>query len=337
MAARPKVPTILDIAAEAGVSKSAVSRALRGQGEVSPATREKVEAAARRLGYVANAMAQALVTSRTMNIGVVLRDVTRPYYAWLINGMQQEAEGRGYRVVTMTSAGELEVEDARRALATLVSLQVDGLVLASARLPSEDVVPFVGRMPIVVAGRREIGAGITSVFCDDADGGGSLADHLLDLGHRDIAVLLVDRDYSLSQHARTAAMVERIEASGATAHVWPVPDDNHTLDALTERFDGSGVTALMCPTDTAALDALEFLRRADIAVPDACSVTGFDGLGQIANPYIGLTTFRQPAAEIGRSAVELLIDKIERGRAQDRLVELRGEMVLGRTSGPPPA
>jgi DNA-binding LacI/PurR family transcriptional regulator len=332
MARARKAPTIVDVAAEAGVSKSAVSRALLGQGEVSADTRERVERAAQKLGYVANAMARGLVSSQTKTIGVVLRDVTRPFYAWLQAGMQLQAENRGYQIVTVTSAGELEIADALRALTTLVSLQVDGLVIASARLPSEEIVPFIDRVPVVVAGRRETSRGITSVFCDDVDGGHVLADHLLQLGHKRVAVVLVDRSYSLSQNARGVAMVERIRDAGATAVVWEVAADLHAGEMVDSQLDGCDVTAIMCPTDSAMMDVLEVLRRRDKVAPDDFAVTGYDGFGPLASPYLGLTTFRQPVEEIGRTAIDLLVDRIEGRTDQDRLVALRGSLVVGRTA-----
>lgn len=333
MAAQPrtKAPTILDIAAEAGVSKSAVSRALRGSDDVSPESRAKVERAAKKLGYVANAMARGMRTS-SHTLGVVLRDVKRPYYAWLQAAMQQEAEIRGYQVVTMTSAGELEVADAMRALRNLISLQVDGLVIASARLPSEEIVPFIDRVPIVVAGRKETSVGITSVFCDDADGGRMLADHLLALGHRRIAVVLVDEEYSLSQQARGIAMISAIRRAGAEAVVWDASSDTRTAEAVALRLNDSKVTAIMCPTDTAVMDVLEVLRQRGLSAPADYAVTGYDGFGPLAAPYLGLTTLRQPVEEIGRTAVDLLVDKIEGRNAHDSLVSLRGTVLIGRTA-----
>ncbi|HEX8508384.1 MAG TPA: LacI family DNA-binding transcriptional regulator, partial [Propionibacteriaceae bacterium] len=104
---RTKAPTILDVALEAGVSKSAVSRALLGQGEVSNHTRDRIQRAADKLGYVTNAMARGLVSSSTHTLGLVLRDVTRPFYAELQYGMQVQAERRGYQLVTITSARDL--------------------------------------------------------------------------------------------------------------------------------------------------------------------------------------------------------------------------------------
>lgn len=331
-----KAPTILDIAVEAGVSKSAVSRALLGQGEVSAAKRARIERAAHKLGYVANAMARGLVRARTNTIGVVLRDVTRPFYAELQAGMQLQAESCGYQVVTVTNAGELEVADAMRALRSLISLQVDGLLIASARLPSQEIVPFIERVPIVVAGRRETSPGITSVFCDDADGGRQLAEHLLRLGHQEIAVVLVDRSYSLSQNVRGVAMIECIRNSGRTPIVWDAAVDADVGDVVAAQLAESGVTAVMCPTDGSVIDVLEVLRLRGQSAPRDVAVTGYDGFGPWAAPYLGLTTFRQPVRDIGRTSVDLLVDRIE-GTGQDRLVALRGTLIPGRTAELPGA
>jgi len=333
---RPKTPTILDIAAAAGVSKSAVSRALSGQGEVSPESRKRIEVTAKRLGYVANAMARSLVSSRTKTLGVVLRDVKKPYYAYLQAGMQAQAERRDFRIVTTTNAGVLEVEDALREITNLLSLQVEGLVIAPARLPPADYVPFLGRVPIVVAGRREISRGISSVACDDADGGHSLAEHLLQLGHRKIAVLLVDASYSQRYHAPGLAMIDRIRAGGGVATVWETSTDLVASDVVRSELGTADVTAIMCPTDSSAMEVLEFLRQRGDSTFARYSVTGYDGFGPLAAPYIGLSTFRKPIEEIGRTAIDLLVDRIEERTDQDRFVSLRGVVVPGRTARKPP-
>jgi len=332
---KPKAPTILDVAVEAGVSKSAVSRALLGQGEVSQETRERVERAALKLDYVANAMARGLVSSHTKVLGAVLRDVTRPFYAELQSAMQRQAENRGYQLVTVTSASDLEVADALTALRGLISLQVDGLVLASARLPSEDIVPYINRVPIVVAGRRETARGITSVFCDDADGGRQLAEYVLSLRHRKVAVVVVDKSYSLSQNIRGAAMVDALERGGITPSVWNVTNDGQAQQVVSAHLaDGEVVDAIMCPTDPAAVDVLETLREAGLSAPEDVTVTGYDGFGPLAAPFLGLTTFRQPIEEIGVSSIDMLIDKIEGRSLRDRLIALRGDLVTGRTAAP---
>lgn len=336
MAGRAKAPTILDIAAEAGVSKSAVSRALLGQGEVSEDTRRRVEDAAAKLGYVPNAMAAGL-RSRTRTIGVVLRDLNRPYYGALHAAMQRQADRIGYRLVTATSSGELDVANAIGALRTLISLQVDGLVIASAQLNSDEVLPFVDRVPIVAAGRMEIGGQVPGVYCDDVDGGARLARRLLDAGHQRIAVAVVAEEYSLSQSIRGRAMVAEIEAAGRTADVFDIATDGEARSVASRVLDEGDVTALMCPTDVAVMDVLDELRVRGLNAPEALSVTGYDGIGELASPFLGLTTFRQPMEEIGARAITLLIEAIESADTEDRAMPdheaIRGVIVDGRTVG----
>ncbi|MFD5861469.1 LacI family DNA-binding transcriptional regulator [Streptomyces chartreusis] len=329
---RSKSPTIVDVAAEAGVSKSAVSRALLGQGDVSAETRARIEAAAERLGYVANAMARGLVSSRTKTLGVVLRDVRKPYYAYVQAGTQAQAEVRGYRIVTTTNAGRHEVADAKREMTNLVSLQVDGLIIAPARLPSEEYLPYLERVPIVVAGRQEMNPGMSSVACDDTFGGSALARHLLALGHRRIAVLLVDPTYSQRYSSRGFGMIDGIQKGGGTPVVWKMGTDHDAAVTVATHLDSNDVTAIMCPTDAAALAALEALRQRSGSTIDDYSVTGYDGFGPLAAPYLGLSTFRSPVEEMGRAAVDLLVDRLEERTNEDRFVSLRGKVIEGRTA-----
>ena len=329
---KARTPTIIDVATAAGVSKSAVSRALLGQGEVSEETRKRIEDAAQRMGYVANAMARGLVSSRTQTLGVVLRDVKKPYYAYLQAGMQSQAEKRNYRIVATTNAGELEVQDALREIRNLISLQVDGLVIAPARLPSKEFAPFLERVPIVVAGRREITRGVSSVAVDDVDGGRSLAQHLIQLGHRRIGVILVDKTYSQRYSTRGQAMIDAIEAADGVPVTWEAPTDLVAADAVAAEVERSNVTAVMCPTDSSALDVLEVLRQRNEL--DRYAVTGDDRYGPLAAPFLGLTTLRQPIEEMGRTAVDLLIDQLEGRTTQDRFVSLRGIVEPGRTARP---
>ncbi len=328
---RAKTPTIVDIAVAAGVSKSAVSRALRGDNEVSEENRKRIEEAAHRLGYVANAMARGLVSSRTHTIGVVLRDVKKPYYAYLQAGMQAQAERRDYRIVATTNAGELEIGDAIREIKNLISLQVDGLIIAPARLPSSAYIPYLQRTPIVIAGRRETHHGISSVACDETEGGFLLGRRLVELGHQHIAVIHVDESYSLRYSSRSTGMIEGIRLGGVTPVIWNSPSDLASAQVAGSRLAAAEVSAVMCPTDGAAMDVLDVLRQQGKTVANV-SVTGFDGYGPLAAPYLGLTTFRQPIEEMGRAAIDLLIDQLDGGMVQDRFTLLRGKVVEGRTA-----
>ncbi|CAL4859812.1 Catabolite control protein A [Microbacterium sp. MM2322] len=299
---------------------------------MSDATRERVQAAATRLGYVANAMAAGL-RARTKTVGVVLRDINRPYYSHLLSALQAQAEVRGYRLVAMTSAGELDVANAISAVRSLVSLQVDGVILASAQLDSELIKPFAERVPMVVAGRMELGS-VPSVFGDETHGGRRLAEFLLGAGHRHIAVGLVDRAYSMSQHLSGQAMIDQIRDGGGTPVVFEIENDWRMVDVVEPILGDRSITAVMCPTDASMLNVLGSLQDRNVRCPEHLSITGYGGIGELASAHLGFTTYRQPVDHIGVNAINLLVDAIESDQDLEKTPEHRtvhGEFVTGRT------
>lgn len=333
---RFKTPTILDVAREAGVSKSAVSRALLGQDDVSSETAKKVRAAADRLGYVPNAMAQGLVSQRTRTLGVVLRDTTTQFYGFLQAAMQRRAAEHGYNIVSVTGLDALTAETARDALRSLIALRVDGLLVSSAQLPGEELVPYIDRVPIVVAGRAEHAAGVVSVHCDEDDGGAQLARHLVGLGHRKVAVLLVPEQDSLGQAMRGQAMIQTLESASVevtTLHmdVFREPVGKYVSQVLSDP----AITAVMCPSDITMVNVLEELRLRNVQVPERLSITGYDGFGNLAESLFGFTSFRLPVEEIGATAVDRVIELIETGIPKHQRTAIQGQLIPGRTASSP--
>ncbi|MFJ8536157.1 LacI family DNA-binding transcriptional regulator [Streptomyces sp. NPDC093591] len=331
-----KAPTINDIAREAGVSKSAVSLALLGQGRLSEETRERILRVAQRLGYVKNAMAQGLVASRTFTLGMLVRDASRPFYGHLQTLLQARAVHHGYRVVTTTGAREFALEEERRGLQTLLSLRVEGLIVCSGLLPVDDIVPFTERVPTVVAGRPEHHPAVSSVFCDEEDGAEQLVDHLLGLGHRSVVVLLVPERQSLTEHRRGAAMVRRLREAGAAVTEVEASTPGVTAEGATAAVLGDpAVTAVMCPSDWTLVAVLEAFREAGIRVPDDVSATGYDGVGELTTPLLGLTTLYQPLDEIAKRAVDLLVEQLGVSAQPVRHIALRGTLRVGTTTASP--
>ena len=329
-----RVPTIIDVAQRAGVSKSAASRALLGQGRISEESRQRVLAAARELGYVKNAMAQGLSAQRTGALGVLVRDPASVFYGLMHQRLQSHAVGRGYRVVTAT--GNLSVEDEVRALETLVSLRVEGLVISSGLLPTERIEALAGRIPMVIAGRPESGELVGSVYCDEHDGARQLVAHLVDLGHRSVAVLTVPMSSSLTLSARSVEMVRELRHRGVD--VLEIPLD--TTDALNAQpgvrvlKNRPYITALMCPSDFNSLAVLNELRGIGLRVPEDVSVTGYDGLPPLSAFAIGLTTLIQPIDTIAERAVGAVAEIIATGEIAAHHVALSGELRPGATTGP---
>lgn len=333
------VPTIYDVAAGAGVSKSVVSRALSGAPGVAPATLARVKQIAADLGYVANANAQGMSAHRTHTLGVFVRDAATPFYGHLLTAFQEQASARGYRVVTATGSGSFSLVEERRALETLVSLRVEALIVCSGALPVTDVLPFARRMPTVIAGRPERDASISSVYCDESGGGQGLADHLVGLGHRRVAVMTLSPISSLTQAARTRAMVQRLRSSHVDVVEIPCEDFGGQLDGVDSLvqavLDSGGVTALMAPSDSWAVAVLEALQRRGLSAPHDLSVTGYDGVTPFLSELLGITSWRQPLGLIGTLSVDDVVDQIDGRSAGTRHLAVDGELLPGRTAGSP--
>ncbi|MEU1300383.1 LacI family DNA-binding transcriptional regulator [Streptomyces shenzhenensis] len=335
MADRPRNPTIIDVARLAGVSKSVVSRVVSGRGSVGEETRRRVLRAAEELGYVVNAVARAMVAHRTYTVGAFVRDAATPFYGHLLTALQERAAFHGYRVVTATGSGGFEVSDEYRALETLAMLRVEALIVCSGLLPSEQIVPFAARLPTVVAGRPETHPSITSVYCDEDEGGTALAGHLLGLGHREIAVITVAASSSVTLGPRTAAMTRHLREHGARVLEIPGPHRETAGAWATEVLRHPEITAVMTPSDRHAIALLEQLRLRDVAVPERLSVTGYDGIGDLTTPLIGLTHWRQPIDLIGSRAVDALVRLLDGEQPPDHHQALPGTLVIGRTTAPP--
>ncbi|WP_030944230.1 LacI family DNA-binding transcriptional regulator [Streptomyces sp. NRRL S-646] len=335
MADRPRNPTIIDVARAAGVSKSVVSRVVSGRGSVGEETRQRVVLAAQELGYVVNASARAMVAHRTYTVGAFVRDAATAFYGHLLTAMQERAASHGYRVVTATGSGRFEVSDEYRALETLAMLRVEALIVCSGLLPSERILPFAARLPTVVAGRPETHPSITSVYCDEEEGGTALADHLLGLGHRGIAVVTVPLRSSVTMGPRSAAMVRRLRERGARVLEIEGPTREAAGAWVTEVLRHDGITAVMAPSDRHAISLLEQLQLRGVDVPGDLSVTGYDGIGDMTTSLIGLTHWRQPIDLIGTRAVDAVVQLLDGEQPPQHHQALPGALVVGRTTAPP--
>lgn len=316
--------TILDVAERANLSKSVVSRALRGQYGVSETARKKVEQAARELGFVFNAAAQNLSSYRTNTIGVLVRDASAAFYGEMQSALQKRGTQVQNRV--FITSGALDNHDERRALEDLIALRVDGLIVCSGRLPAGEIKRFSGRFPVVVAGRAEFDPGLNSVFGDEDTGAADLAQHLVGLGHNTVAVLQPSKKASAILHRRAALMASELKALGAGPELYAVDAAESTPEAL--RSIPDYITALMCPNDRYAAACLEDFEKGGRRLP----VTGFDGVGGLASDLIGITTWRQPIEAIGTAAVDLLMKVIAEPQRTVEHLAIPGQLRTSRST-----
>lgn len=311
--------TSKDIARALEISQSTVSRALRGDPRVAPLTMARVLETARQMNYTPNLAARSLITRKTGTVGVIVSDITNPFYPELLEILHDEFALAGYRAILFNERTEAASVEQR--LRDLVNgSAVDGLVYVSATLGS----PLPGHrardVPIVLVNRYIDSAHADTVVSDNRGGGRLVAQAMLELGHRRIA-LITGPENTTTSRDREQGFREQLRASGVRLDesLRRVGQFSHRsgyqwcLDLLTSK---PRPTAVFAANDVIAFGALDAARRLGVRVPDELSVVGFDDIDMAGWEGFNLTTVRQPLAEIGRAASKLLIERIGGDDAQ---------------------
>lgn len=322
--------SIKDIARAAGVSHSTVSRALHGHPAISEATRSRLQALADEMGYSPSAVARGLRTSRTYAVGLVVTHLDDPFLTEVVHGIESLALDTGYSLFLAASHAEPDRELA--VAAAFRERRVDGILVSASRV-GEQYLPLLaeGRVPIVLINNQHDGRFAFSVSNDDRFGAEQLTAHLIALGHRRIAYLgnqrggTADRDryagYRSALEAAGLPLDPQLVVKGPTGR--PPGGEEGVLPLLTIR---PRPTAVVCYNDMMALGALHSLKVAGRHVPGDLSVTGFDDVSLAAYADPPLTTFAQPKRELGRLAMQMLLDLMD-GKPGGH-IRLRGQLVV---------
>jgi DNA-binding LacI/PurR family transcriptional regulator len=310
--------TSRDVARQAGVSQATVSIVLSGTGSpirVSSATRSRVLAAADSLGYVPNHAAQSLRRQRTRSITFINPSPDNPYFAEVVAGAQTAAEKAGYSI---SIAAVPTRESAVQILAHLNAGTSDAVIVGS-RDPRvlAELAPAIRRGLAVVALQYDGEDPKVSVLRTDREAGGYLATrHLIALGHRRIAHLTDTSAYARRPSERTAGYRRALQEAGLELRSEWIVSGPTTLaggDATIRELlevPGERPTAVFAFNDHMAIGALHALRTSGLRVPEDLAIVGFDGIGLGAFTTPELTTVEQPRAEVGRRAVEVVLDSL---------------------------
>lgn len=328
--------TIIDVARRANVSKSLVSLVMRGSPSVSPARRQAVLRAAAELEYRPNALARGM-RGRSYTIGVLLSDLHNPFFAEVVDGVEEGLRLTQYRAL-LGSGGR----DPDRELGTIQSMldrQMDGLILISPSVPESDILATAKQAPTVLVGGRMDDPALDYIVNDDRSGAALAVEHLVNLGHERIAHVsggdgagAVDR-----RRGYEAAMMLR----GLEEHIRVAPgaytDSGGYEGARRLLAESPRPTAIFAPNDLAAVGVLTAVRETGLTVPGDVSVVGYDNTYLAALSHISLTSVNQPRLEMGGLAVDLVLKRIESGgRADSRHEMLMPALVARSTCAPPP-
>ena len=327
-----KRATIKDVAALAGVSAATVSRALDDHPEISHETKARVRAACAELGYVPNAAARGLTGQATHNIGLVVPDISNPYFSAMATAIEQTAAASGYRVFLSNSLRKPEQE--LRAIENFMARQVDGILISpispQTQARHRDI---LGSTPCVYLGVNH-GEDCSYVMADNEAGAYQAARYLLRLGHRDI-LFLGGRPTSRTRELRVQGFRRALAEAGLEGRELPAPPDVTLLrqwsyEAASELLKGPLPDAIFAFSDITALKIMEAAEERGVRIPEDVSLVGYDNIAFTALPRIHLTTVSQHKFQQSRIAVERLLEKID-GSAENTVDLLEPELIIRST------
>lgn len=324
--------TLLDVARLAGVSPSTVSRILNGTAKVSDDKRVAVLAAIDKMNFAPNQMAQGLKKGRSMTIGIVVQDISSPFFDETLRGVDDGLKGTGFASVIVS--GHWNAEEEVERIRLLLARKVDGIILLSGRLGDDAILQFAKSRPIVSTG-RDLHTRTALGFKLDNENGALLAvRHLIELGHRRIAFVTGPANNNDAEERRAGYARALREAGIALDPKLIVEGDFHEaggLLAVNHLFETSQqFTAVFAANDLSAYGVRLCLYRKGIRVPDDISLVGFDDLPGSAYTTPPLTTIRQPLYDMGRIASTSLLRLINGETAEGEIPPL--ELIVRETT-----
>ncbi len=330
MARTPGRTTITDVARQAGVSLSTVSRVMNDNATVDAELAERVRAAALALGYTASPLARSLVLGRTQTIAVVVPDLENPTFVGILRGLSRAAADDGYHVLIADSAEQVDEE---AVLATQTRRRTDGVVLCAPRMSDAELAALLPTLTPAVVVNRPPQHGTPVVAADYRTAFGGLIDHLHGLGHRRLAYL-AGPPRSAADAERRAAVADGLERHpGLEIAIVPGGADFDSGAAAREAVTATGATGVLAFNDLVAMGLLSTLAEADIRVPADLSVTGCDDIPFARYTTPPLTTAAVPTADLGARAWAAMRAQLEGGEA-DATVSLEPRLVARASTGP---
>lgn len=334
-----KRPTIVDVAAHAGVSTAAASKVLREAYGVSASMKARVRASMEALDYRPLASARGM-RGRTHAVAAVVADLHNEFSSLLVEGIRQECDRQKYRLLVAPAGSGKEAQD--RMVEDLIDRGMDGMVLISPLGTDAELDALAAKVPLVVLGRHGASAHFDTVSADDFAGAGLVVDHLVSLGHRRIAYInhttRGGNDDSLPEEVRVRGYVDAMIRHGLGSEIdivqssWSQEGGEEAAAVLLAREERP--TAIFAGCDVSAFGALSALWGANVRVPEELSVVGFDNIFTSSLAPIFMTTVDQTGLEMGSTSGRLLLERIS-GREEAVAQAFRPSLVLRTTTSPP--
>ncbi|MBD0381793.1 LacI family DNA-binding transcriptional regulator [Paenibacillus sedimenti] len=322
--------TIYDVAKEAGVSIATVSKVLNGKGKISVETREAILAIMDRLDYQPSVIASALTGKRTFTLGLLVPDISNPFFSEIARAIEDQGEQLGYSV--MMCSTDNKDEKVERYIALLQQKKVDGIIIATGIDNKEILEQLLSKgIPVVLLARDMPLVAVNTVVVDDYVGGCLAASHLLELGHRRIGII-GEREKVRSSRERVRGFRQTMEEYGAAF----VPEhlkhcdykvEDGKIKALELLQADEPPTAIFACNDMLAVGTLQAARELGKKVPEDLSIVSFDNtiLAAVTDPP--LTTVAQPMEHMGKLVVNLIVEELQGTAPVKQRTVLRPELI----------
>ncbi|NGZ73796.1 LacI family DNA-binding transcriptional regulator [Saccharibacillus alkalitolerans] len=348
--------TVYDIAREANVSVATVSRVLNNTAPVKKETRDRIVALMNKHQFQPNALARSLTRKETGMIGFILPDITNPFFPEVLSGFDSEARRLGYTYFLCDTIStneenqrlyDRQYERESQYLGLLMEKQVDGIVMIGGRVDlakpdpelAREVEELAKRVPIVLLNGSLPKTKLNRVSADQKLGAQLAVQHLIGLGHRDIALIGGYAKMSNTQQRLSGFRSAMKDAGLAVRREWTLTEGFSVEKG--QEFAARLLnmkrrpTAMFCLNDLLAIGALKAAHRAGIAVPEELSIVGYDDIPQATYSIPELTTVSLKSQEIGRQAAKTL-DKMIAGKKVPALQSIVPELIVRETTAPPP-
>lgn len=326
--------TILDIAREAGVSPSTVSRVLNGNAPVAADKRAAVLSVVEKLRYRPNAFAQGLVRGRAAAVGVLTQSIASPFYGEILLGVERGLAGSGYHPIF--ASGNWQTEDELAALDLLSARRVDALIVLVGVLSDEYLRRAAADLPLVVVGRSIAGLEECCLRVDDQRASYEATRYLVGLGHRRIAHI-AGPSHHQDAVDRREGYLQALADAGLPADPGLIVEGNYTeqsgllaMQALLSRAEM--FSAVFAGNDQMALGVLRALHELGRRVPEQVAVMGYDDQEIARHTDPPLSTLELPNYEMGRLAVETLLAELAHLGARKRSIKVEGQLIRRATT-----
>lgn len=323
--------TSKDVAELAGVHPSTVSRVIHEDPRISDKTRGKVISAIKKLGYTPNAIARGLKTRRTNTLGMLIPDITNPFFAEIARGVEDAASKNNFNVILCNTDDKLQKE--RIYLEILRTKRVDGLILGTAHLQDKSVLELEKRhFPFVLISRNTENLDKKCIAIDDIAGGIMATQYLIKLGHQRIA--------HITGPLKTRSALDRLKGYKIALAEAGIVFREELIEEGDFRIKGGYLamkkllklnpppSAIFAANDLLALGAMQVIQKEGFNIPDDFSIVGFNDINLASLVYPPLTTIRQPMLEMGNLAVKILINIINNQKELQERIILSPKLVI---------